>query len=240
MLFLDGSLQSTTKDEVMYHTTLVHPLLDCLKDKSKILILGGGEGATSREVLRWTEVKSLRMVDYDAELVEIMVHRGDIWSKSSFNDMRLTCTYEDAWKYMASAPAYNGVIIDLTDPNLEKDNWLNLLNMVMASVKPLKGGFVMNAGLYIPWDTAKLTIIKSMVEEICSLNSGYKYYIYTTFIPSFNGEWTFFAVAHVSQFMKEPDQVFSIPEWIRRSTKVLPNHLIEMQANTNPDITRIS
>ena len=69
MLFLDGVLQSTTKDEVIYHNALVHPLMSSLKSRKSILILGGGEGATAREVLRWP-VESVTMVDYDQELVE--------------------------------------------------------------------------------------------------------------------------------------------------------------------------
>jgi predicted membrane-bound spermidine synthase len=42
MLFLDGTLQSTIMDEVIYHNALVHPLMDVLQNKEKILILGGG------------------------------------------------------------------------------------------------------------------------------------------------------------------------------------------------------
>ena len=42
MLFLDGILQSTTKDEVIYHNALVHPFMDVLQCKDRILILGGG------------------------------------------------------------------------------------------------------------------------------------------------------------------------------------------------------
>jgi hypothetical protein len=44
---------------------------------------------------------------------------------------------------------------------------------------------------------------------------------------------------HKSQFMKEPEYVSVIPEWIRRSTRVLPNNLIDTPANTAPVITSI-
>jgi predicted membrane-bound spermidine synthase len=55
MLFLDGVLQSSTKDEMNYHMALVHPLLGSLKNKKRILLLGGAEGATTREILRYGE-----------------------------------------------------------------------------------------------------------------------------------------------------------------------------------------
>ena len=49
MLFLDGVLQSTTQDEIIYHNALVHPLLEGLTDRSRILIIGGAEGATQEK-----------------------------------------------------------------------------------------------------------------------------------------------------------------------------------------------
>ena len=73
MLFLNKVLQSSTQDEIIYHNALVHPLLYSLKDKSKVLILGGGEGATLRDVLRWKAVRHTTMVEYDDELLEIMI-----------------------------------------------------------------------------------------------------------------------------------------------------------------------
>ena len=242
MLFMNGTLQSTTRDEIMYHTTLVHPLLDCLSKRARVLILGGGEGATAREVLRWKDVLDVTMVDYDRQFVEMMrtTANGYAWSRGAFADKRLHIIYADAWKFMASAPHYNAVIVDLTDPNLHKNDWKSLIYYVFTSILPQKGGFVMNAGPYIPWDTVRLAALKHMVETLCLMNHGYKYYIYTTYIPSFHSEWTFIAVAHASQFMKEPDHITVIPEWIRRSTRVLENTLIDKPVSTIPDIATIS
>ncbi len=52
MLVLDGDTQSSQADERIYHETLVHPALAGAADRSGVLIIGGGEGATLREVLR--------------------------------------------------------------------------------------------------------------------------------------------------------------------------------------------
>lgn len=232
MLFLDGVLQSTSQDEIIYHNALVHPLLDGLTDRSKILILGGGEGATAREVLRWQSVESVTMIDYDKQLVDIMRKYNGVWAKGAFYSKRLTCHYGDAWEFMLSSGIYNGVIIDLTDPNLNKEKWSILLESVMNSITPLKGGFVMNAGPYVPWKTYELKEIKDMVETICTDYPDYKYYIYTTIVPSFGGEWAFIAVLHKSKFMTEPDYLDIIPEWIRRGTRALPNRLIDSHAIT--------
>jgi spermidine synthase len=237
MLFLDGCLQSTTMDEVIYHNALVHPLLSTLKKKEKILILGGGEGATAREVLRWP-VFSVEMIEYDEELVEHMQTYGVQWSQGAWKDMRLKIYYECAWAHMAKGDHYDAVIIDLTDPDIKKERWLDLLTNVLRSVKESKGGFVMNAGLYLPWDTRKLEDIVSLIRHLCSRNPEFKYYIYTAFVPSFNGEWTFIAVSHKQTFMIEPEHLNIIPAWIRRSIRTLPDSLLE-PVSTVPILTRI-
>ena len=241
MLFLDGVLQSTTRDEILYHNALVHPLLDTLKEKKDILILGGGEGATAREVLRWKGVESVVMVEYDKELVDLMKGKSADWSRGSFNDTRLTVVYEDAWTYMENnSKDYNGVILDLTDPMLKKEDWKPLLENVIKAVKGIgRGGFVMNAGLYTPWNTDQLNELKCMIEELCQTYPGFNYYMYTTIIPSFNGEWTFIVVSHKCRHMINPEHLNVIPPWIRRSIRTLDTTLLNEPINTNPITTEI-
>ena len=238
MLFLDGCLQSTTKDEVIYHNALVHPLLHNLRKKKKILILGGGEGATAREVLRWP-VSSVEMVDYDRELVEHIQLHGKEWHRGAFHDLRLKVFYDCAWAHMKRANKYDGIIIDLTDPDFTRDVWLDLLLSVCESVKESKGGFVMNAGLYQPWNTVKLNKLVTIIQLICSKNPEFKYYIYTAFIPSFNGEWTFIVVSHKQEFMIEPEHLDLIPAWIRRSIRTLPDSLLH-EIDTRAVLSKLS
>lgn len=234
MLFLDGVLQSTSMDEIIYHNALVHPLIESLQSRSRILILGGGEGATAREVLRWNSVKSVTMVDYDKELVSYMKEHGYIWSKGAFNDPRLTVLCDDAWEFMKSAYDYDGIIIDLTDPDLKKERWLELLIYAMTCIRNTSGGFVMNAGIYLPWETSKILELVEMIKDLCT--EDFRYYIYTAFIPSFNGEWTFIVVSHYKKFMLEPEFMDIIPDWIRRGMRMLEPSLLMSQniANETP------
>ena len=69
-LVLDGKWQSCTGDEFLYHEPLVHPAMIFHGGPRKVLILGGGEGATAREVLRWKSVEKVVMIDIDGEVVE--------------------------------------------------------------------------------------------------------------------------------------------------------------------------
>ena len=75
MLFTDKELQSAESDERIYHEHLVHPILNAtanISDK-RVLVVGGGEGATVREVLKWPEnlVKEIVWVDIDRTLVNL-------------------------------------------------------------------------------------------------------------------------------------------------------------------------
>ena len=71
MLFLDKKIQSAEIDEFVFHESLVHPALLTHPDPQRVLIIGGGEGATLREVLRHGSVKKATMVDIDRKLVEL-------------------------------------------------------------------------------------------------------------------------------------------------------------------------
>jgi spermidine synthase len=238
MLFLDGTLQSTTRDEVIYHTLIVHPLMHSLCNKNKVLILGGGEGATAREVLRWP-VESVTMVDYDRELVEHMKAYGSKWSNGAFDDPRLTVLYDDAWNYLKTPREYDGIIIDLTDPELKIQKWKVLLRLVMASIKKSSGSFIMNAGLYNPWNTESLKEINLMVHDICMKHLEYRYHMYTSYIPSFNGEWTFIIVYPRSQPIVIPESISVIPAWIRRTVRALSTELLDVTIDTTPCISKI-
>src|SRR5215470_852404 len=65
MLVIDGRTQSAEDDEHIYHESLVHPALVAHPAPRRVLIIGGGEGATLREVLRHPSIERIVMVDID-------------------------------------------------------------------------------------------------------------------------------------------------------------------------------
>src|SRR3990170_4059292 len=70
-LVLDGKTQSSEADEWLYHEALVHPPMILAPNPRRVLICGGGEGATLREVLRYRSVTKATMVDIDGEVVDL-------------------------------------------------------------------------------------------------------------------------------------------------------------------------
>lgn len=117
-LVIDNYIQSTEADEHIYHESLVHPVLLTHPFPKKVLIIGGGEGATLREVLKHNCVEKAIMVDIDGELVEFAKKYLDVMHQNSFNDSRAEIIIMDGREYVAKQPnsLFDAVIIDLTDP----------------------------------------------------------------------------------------------------------------------------
>ncbi|MEM2009213.1 MAG: polyamine aminopropyltransferase [Thermosphaera sp.] len=117
-LIIDNYIQSTEVDEHLYHELLVHPPMILHPNPARILIIGGGEGATLREVLKHNTVKEAVMVDIDEKVVEFSKKYLEHMHKGSFYDPRSKVLIMDGLKYVREAPYnyYDVVILDLTDP----------------------------------------------------------------------------------------------------------------------------
>lgn len=116
-LFLDRKIQSAAIDEFIYHEALVHPALLTHPNPRRVLIIGGGEGATLREVLRHDCVRNATMVDIDRELIRLCREHLPEWSAGAFSDPRSKIVYRDALKYVqACQQKFDLVISDLTEP----------------------------------------------------------------------------------------------------------------------------
>lgn len=117
---LDGDIQSCESDEKMYHEALVHPAMLAHPEPKTVLIMGGGEGATAREVLKHKSVEKVVMVDIDEEFVNLCKTYIPSWGKSAFSDKRLEVLYMDINEYLAScSEKFDIVIGDLIDV----DDW---------------------------------------------------------------------------------------------------------------------
>jgi len=120
ILALDGVVQSTEADEFIYHEGIVQPAMLAVGAPRRVLVLGGGEGATAREALRYPGVEAVDMIDIDAEVVGACREFLPRHHRGSFDDPRLTLRHTDAVAFLrdrASAPdKYDVVVSDMTDP----------------------------------------------------------------------------------------------------------------------------
>lgn len=116
ILVLDGAIQSASEDETVYHELLVQPAMLRHPEPRDVLIIGGGEGATLREVLVHRSVRSATMVDLDREVVELCREHLRTWHQGAFDDPRVRMVYDDGRKFVFdNDDRYDVVIIDVVD-----------------------------------------------------------------------------------------------------------------------------
>lgn len=114
---LDGYNMTSERDEFFYHENLVHPAAVAHPAPRRALVIGGGDGGSSEELLKHSTMELVHMAELDPEVIEIAkaqfgkVHRG------AFADPRLKVTVGDGLAYLRSTPVrYDLVAMDLTDP----------------------------------------------------------------------------------------------------------------------------
>ncbi len=116
-LVLDGRIQSSAADDFVYHESLVHPALILPERPQTALVIGGGEGATLREVLRWRSIRKAVMVDIDEAVVAACRRHLPEMHQGAFDDPRTELRHEDARAYLETTRERFDVIVhDLTEP----------------------------------------------------------------------------------------------------------------------------
>lgn len=115
-LFLDGVLQSSEHDEALYHELLVQPAMLGHPHPRDVLIIGGGEGATLREVLAHRSVQRAVMVDIDETCVSLCRQHLGAWHRGAMDDPRARLVFTDGRAFVEQDDGYyDVVIIDVVD-----------------------------------------------------------------------------------------------------------------------------
>ena len=116
-LFLDGKMQSAAEDEKIYHEGLVHPALIAAPPIKNALVIGGGEGATLREIYRHPTVERAVMVDLDQKVVEMCREYMPEWNDGAFDDARTELVFADGRKWLQEcSETFDAIFLDLNEP----------------------------------------------------------------------------------------------------------------------------
>ena len=211
VLFMDNEIQSAQYDEAIYHEHLVHPILNSLSHipEKRVLVIGGGEGATAREVLKWNahDVAHVDWVDIDGGLVELCKTHMKYAPDHMYDDKRLTYYAADARIFLKECVRYDVVILDLPDPDLDdvRDDPSALYGPAFWELLKPHGAIVSHTGPVIPGGRdeerrAGLTHIKKMASAH-GFDGGSSYH---ATIPSFQNVWGFWMSTHPSHHSEFP------------------------------------
>ncbi|MCR1898051.1 polyamine aminopropyltransferase [Irregularibacter muris] len=116
MLVLDGTVQTTEKDEFIYHEMITHVPLFTHPNPKKVLVIGGGDGGTIREILKHPSVEKAVLVEIDNKVVEVSKKYLPTIS-CSLDDSRVSVLIEDGIKYVQNNKnEFDVIMVDSTDP----------------------------------------------------------------------------------------------------------------------------
>ncbi len=118
-LMLDGCWMTSLKDEKYYHECLVHPALSRIDEKSNVLIIGGGDGGTVRECIKYNQTSKIDLVEIDEEVIKISKKFLKEIGGEAWNDKRLKIHIDDGvqWVKKTKDNFYDVIFIDCSDPS---------------------------------------------------------------------------------------------------------------------------
>ncbi len=184
VLALDNVVQVTEKDEFAYSEMLVHPLVQSLKKKpEEVLIIGGGDGAVAEELLKYSFIKKIDLVDIDKEVIDLSKKYLKKINNNSLINYKLNLFYEDAFSFIKNTKSkYDIIITDRPDPigagkNLFKKEFYKNINDIIST----DGIAVFQSG--VPFFQKKE--IKDVLNDV---KKYFKYSgFYLTVVPSYIG-----------------------------------------------------
>lgn len=117
LMVIDGCVMLTTRDNFLYHEMMSHPALFTHPNPKKVVIIGGGDCGTLKEVLKHSSVESAVQVDIDEWVTKFSeTHFPELCTSNK--DPRADLRFEDGIKWMQNAEpgSIDVIIIDSTDP----------------------------------------------------------------------------------------------------------------------------
>ncbi len=236
-LHLNGHLQFNSADEYRYHEALVHPAMSASDAPKHVLVLGGGDGLAVREVLKYSSVESVTLVDIDPEITKLGKEFGlmvDL-NQRSLLDPRVTVINQDAFIWVRdSSQLFDIAIIDFPDPGSYSVGKLYTTRFYQMLRRHLT-------------DTARISIqctspLVAPQSYWCVINtlkdSGFDAIPYCASVPSF-GVWGF-AYATMSPADGKPIELAESIGPLRFLTPSLLKSMFELPMDIRPTATDLN
>ncbi len=117
VLVLDDIVQTTEVDEFIYHEMLAHCAMSMHRKPKSVLIIGGGDGGTLEEVIKYRTVEKIVMVEIDGAVVDLAKKYLRSICGKAFEDKRTKLIIDDGIKYVQDTKEkFDVVIVDSPDP----------------------------------------------------------------------------------------------------------------------------
>jgi spermidine synthase len=208
---INGIPQSSVMDEWIYHECLIHPAMLLFPPNKKLnaLILGTGEGATARELLKHKNITRITSIDLDGAIVEVFKKHFSEMHQSSFKNRKIKLVIGSAGDFLnETKEKYDLIVSDITD--------VEFFNLGTKAIKSQKDFYSLikkrlNQNGILAMHSSEITEIE--YEKHFKLKSLLKknfpvVYSYRHFVPYFSNVWGFFLA-----FSNKKINPLEISEW---------------------------
>ena len=206
-LLIDGQIQSSVKDEFIYHESLVHPAMMSHPNPRSVFIGGGGECATAREVLKYSTVEKVVICDLDQDVLD--VSKRYLPSMYGAEDKRSEIVIQDAKQYIEEYEGtFDVIIMDICDP-IEAGP--GIVCYFKEFYEKCKGKLSEN-GILVTQSTACSLLLyhECFTVIVNTLKSVFEDVIpYSAYVPTFYAQWGFTMAFKGTK-----------PEWFRNDERV--------------------
>ncbi len=190
MLTLDGMVMTTEVDEYVYHEMISHVPLLTHPNPKRVLIIGGGDGGTAREVLKHEGLEEVVMVEIDDKVIEASkLHLPTI--AEALDHPKLNLIVDDGIKYVNAAAdgSFDLVIVDSTDP-VGPAEGLFTVDFYKEVYRILSADGIMITQSESPRFNSK--VFKEIYQTYRGIFGQDKVHCYLAYIPTYpTGMWSF-------------------------------------------------
>ncbi len=204
MMLLDGLVMVTERDEFIYHDMIVHPALFTHPNPKKVLVIGGGDGGTIREIMKHERVEHAVLCEIDSLVIEKSIDLlPSMACEIDGNNPRVTLHVDDGLAYIREHQnEFDIILVDSTDPigpavGLFEENFYQLV------FSALKDDGIMIAQSESPFYHAEIQ--KSMYRNLRAVFPIVE--MYQAFIPTYpSGFWSFAFASKTYHPIRDFDQ----------------------------------
>jgi len=234
-LMLDNCWMTSLKDEKYYHECLAHPALSSIDEKSNVLIIGGGDGGTVRECVKYSQISKIDLVEIDEEVIKISKKYLKEIGGEAWNDKRLEVHVDDGVKWVKKTGDnfYNVIFIDCSDPSefsnlLFSDSFYKECKRILTP----RGILATQSESPESFKNIHINILKTL-KDIFKVSETM--YSFVPIYPSGIWSWTFASLEDLSLSKQDYDEVVKIEKgceiwnlnFQNAAFKMMPNKIVK-------------
>lgn len=234
-LTLDGLMMVTERDEFIYHDMMVHVPMAVNPNIKKVLVIGGGDGGTVRELTRYQSIEHIDLVEID-EMVVKACRTYLQQTACKLDDPRVHIYFEDGLRFVrAKQNEYDLILVDSTDP-FGPGEGLFTKEFYGNCYKALKEDGILINQHESPYYQMHANSLEMAYEKLVNIFPVTKFY--SANIPTYSsGQWLFgFAskkLHPIKDLQEDAWQKFGLKTkyyntWIHRGSFALPNYILDL------------